>query len=277
MIDFFDNVKKLRDKTGISIIDCKKALLASKNDIEEAIIYLRKSGASIVESKSNRQVNNGVISVFINENKKDGVMIEVNCETDFVAKSVDFLDYVNKLCLYYVSNDFLGKKFDIYDNEIILSKELNDLKIDLISKLRENLVLRRVFKFFSNDNFLFSYSHFDNKLGVILSIDKDDFVLAKDILIQIASMQPKYLSISDIPEEVLLSEKQVYFDKLKNKYPEKSAELLSKMVEGQLNKFFSDNVLLEQDFVKDNKKKIKQVILSKINIIYFKILCLGQN
>lgn len=277
MSDFFDNVKKLRDKTGISIIDCKKALLVSNNDIDNAIIYLRKNGASIVDSKSNRQANNGVISVFVNENKKDGVIIEVNCETDFVAKSVDFLDYVNRLCLYFVSNDFLGKNFSIYENDIVLNKELADLKIDLISKLRENLVLKRVFKFFSNDNFLFSYLHFDNKIGVILSIDKDDSLLAKDILIQIASMRPKYLSILNVPEDVLLSEKQVYLDKLKNKYPEKDAALLSKMVDGQVNKFYSDTVLLEQDFVKDNKKKIKQIISSKCNIIHFKMFCLGQN
>lgn len=277
MSDFLNNVKKLRELTGISILDCKKALLESDNDIGSAVTYLRKSGASIMESKSNRQANNGVISVFIDENKRDGVMLEVNCETDFVAKSPDFLNYVDKLCKYFVSNDFLGKSFIINDDKIDLSKELSDLKIDLISKLRENLVLKRVVKLFSQNGFLFSYLHFDNKLGVILNIDKDDNFLAKEILIQIASMKPKYLSILNIPEDVLLSEKQIYFDKLKNKYPEKNLDLLNKMVDGQLNKFYSDNVLLEQDFVKDNKKKVKQVILSKCNIISFTTFCLSNS
>ncbi|CAB3976460.1 translation elongation factor Ts [Candidatus Azoamicus ciliaticola] len=277
MSDFLNNVKKLRELTGISIIDCKKALLESNNDVDLAVIYLRKSGASIMESKSNRQANNGVISIFIDESKHDGVMLEVNCETDFVAKSSDFLDYVDKLCKYFVSNDFLGKNFIMNDDKIVLNKELNDLKIDLILKLRENLILKRVVKFFSQSNFLFSYLHFDNKLGVILNIDKDDNFLAKEILIQIASMKPKYLNIFNIPEDELLSEKQISFDKLKNKYPEKSLDLLTKMVDGQINKFYSDNVLLEQDFVKDNKKKLKQVIASRCNIISFTTFCLGNS
>jgi elongation factor Ts len=276
MSDFLNNVKKLRELTGISIIDCKKALLESNNNIDLAVIYLRKSGASIMESKSNRQANNGVISVFINESKCDGVMLEVNCETDFVAKSSDFLNYVDKLCKYFVSNDFLGKNFIMTDDKIVLNQELNDLKIDLLSKLRENIVLKRVVKFFSQSGFLFSYLHFDNKLGVVLNIDKDDNFLAKDILIQIASMKPKYLNILDIPGDVLLAEKQISFDKLKNKYPDKSLDLLTKMVNGQVNKFYSDNVLLEQDFVKDNKKKVKQVI-GLCNIISFTTFCLGNN
>lgn len=276
MSDFLNNVKKLRELTGISIIDCKKALLESNNDIDLAVIYLRKGGASIMESKSNRQANSGVISIFINESKHDGVMLEVNCETDFVAKSSDFLNYIDKLCKHFVSNDFLGKNFIMNDDKIVLNKELNDLKIDLISKLRENLILKRVVKFFSQSDFLFSYLHFDNKLGVILNIDKDDNFLAKEILIQIASMKPKYLNILNIPEDVLLSEKQISFDKFKNKYPEKNLDLLTKMVDGQINKFYSDNVLLEQDFVKDNKKKVKEVIAFRCNIISFTTFYLGN-
>lgn len=277
MSDFFDTVKKLRDRTGISILDCKKALLASNNDIDEAIVYLRKSGASVVESKSGRQAINGVISILISDDKKDGVIIEVNCETDFVAKSADFLDYVNKLSHYFISKDFLGEKFYFFDNEIILSKELNDLKVDLISKLRENLIVKRVFKCFANDSFLFGYLHFDNKSGVILNLKKDDSLCAKDILIQIASMKPKYLNILEIPQDILLSERQIALDKLKNKYPEKGDVLLSKMVDGQINKFYNENVLLEQNFVKDSKKLIKHIIDSENNIIYFKNFSVCQN
>lgn len=277
MSNFFDNVKKLRDLTGISILDCKKALVESNNDINLAFIFLRKSGAAIVENKSIRQTNNGVISFLISENKKDGVIIEINCETDFVARSDEFLNFCNKICEYYLSNVFLFKNFYLNENEISLSESLLELKIDLISRFRENLILKRVFKIYSNDGFIFGYLHFDNKLGVILNVDKDDVNLSKDILIQIASMKPKYLTKSEILPDVLASEKQIYFDKLKNKYPEKDDVLLSKMVEGQINKFFSENVLLEQSFVKDNKKTIKQLIESNINIISFKIFYLSHD
>ena len=261
MSNFFDNVKKLRDLTGISIIDCKKALIESNNDIDLAVVYLRKHGASIVENKSVRQTNNGVISFLVCESKKSGVIIEVNCETDFVAKS----------------DDFFLKNFYLSENEIFLSKDLNELKINLVSRFRENLVLKRVFKMYSDNGFIFGYLHFDNKLGVILNINKDDSILAKDVLIQIASMKPKYIKKSDVLSDTLMSEKQIYFDKLKNKYPEKDDILLSKMVEGQMNKFFTENVLLEQNFVKDNKKTINQLINSEIDIITFKMFCLGQN
>lgn len=277
MSNFFDNVKKLRDRTGISILDCKKALMESNNDIDLAVVYLRKSGAAVVENKSSRQTNNGVISFLVCENKKDGVIIEINCETDFVAKSEDFINFCNKVCEYYLSEKFLCKIFYLSENEITLSKELIELKIDLISRFRENLIVKRIFKTYSNHGFIFGYLHFDNKLGVILNIDKDDKNLAKDVLIQIASMKPKYLSTSEISGDVLFSEKQIYLDKLKNKYPDKDDTLLSKMLEGQMNKFFAENVLLEQTFVKDNKKTIKQLISSKINILSFNLFCLGQN
>ncbi len=277
MSNFFDNVKKLRDLTGISIIDCKKALIESNNDIDLAVVYLRKHGASIVENKSVRQTNNGVISFLVCESKKSGVIIEVNCETDFVAKSDDFLNFCNKVCEYYISDDFFLKNFYLSENEIFLSKDLNELKINLVSRFRENLVLKRVFKMYSDNGFIFGYLHFDNKLGVILNINKDDSILAKDVLIQIASMKPKYIKKSDVLSDTLMSEKQIYFDKLKNKYPEKDDILLSKMVEGQMNKFFTENVLLEQNFVKDNKKTINQLINSEIDIITFKMFCLGQN
>jgi elongation factor Ts len=277
MSDFLNNIKVLRDRTGISISECKKALLASNNDIESSIVFLRKSGASIVESKSNRQAVNGVIATFVSNDKKDGVIIEVNCETDFVSKSPDFLNYVSNLCNYFSSKDFIGKNFYLKDNDIILNKELIDLKIDLVSKLRENLVVKRVLKIFSAEGFLFSYLHFDFKIGVILNISKDDDLLAKDILIQIASMKPKYLSLQDIPADVLSFERQIAFDKLKNKYPEKNDMLLSKMVDGQINKFYNDNVLLEQNFVKDGKKFIKQIIYNKINVISFEIFSVNQS
>lgn len=275
MSSIFDNIKKLRDVTGVGIVECKNALLSSDNDFDKAVIFLRKKGILNVASKSNRIANEGLVAVTVSSDKKIGVMLEVNCETDFVSRSDDFVSYVKKLTDFFISYEFDIKDFYLYDKEIILSDDLNNLKIDLVSKLKENIVIKRVRRIVVKDGFLFKYLHF-GKLGVILNISEDESNIALDVLMQIASMNPKYVNIDDIPIDILSNEKQICYDKFKNQYPGKSEILLNKMVDGQINKFFKDNVLLEQDFIKDSKKSIKYFLGNKIKLISFVRFELGE-
>lgn len=272
----FDNVKKLREKTGIGIVECKNALLASGNDIDEAVVYLRKNGVFNVENKLSRTAKEGLVFVLLSNDKKNGVILEINCETDFVARSSDFSNYAKRICEFFISDEFLGKSFCFDEKNIVLPHYLNDTKIDLVSNFKENIVVRRLYKIFCDDGFLFSYVHFDNQIGVILSANENNPDICLDILMQIAAMNPKYLCISDVPEDILRAEKNIFFDKFKNQYPDKDSLLIDKMVDGQINKFLKNVVLLEQSFIKDSKILVKNLIKDKIHIKTFKRFSVGD-
>lgn len=275
MDNLFDKVKELRNRTGIGIVECKKALLASDNDLDKAIVFLRKSGIINSESRSMKNSKEGIIYSKITSDKHTAIIIELNCETDFVARSDYFLEYAQYVCDFYLSSKDFPDRF-FFDKNIILPKPLEDAKTDLYLKVKENIFINKIRKFYSVDSYLYNYIHFDNKLGAILELNNDIPSLALDILIQIVAMNPKYLSISDIPLELINNERLIIFDKFKNQYPDKSDFLLNKMVDGQINKFYKSNVLLEQSFVKDLKISISDHIKNIVNINLFFRLCLGE-
>jgi elongation factor Ts len=256
MVNFIDNVKKLREVTGIGIVECRNALMATYNNFDDAILYLRKKSSSVVAMKSTRVANEGLIFVKVSDNKKCSVMLELNCETDFVSKSCDFQGYGEKLCDFFLSDFFGNDNFLLFGDDVKLSSELMDLLANLVSKFGENIVVKRVFRNFVNDGFVFSYTHF-GRIGAVLHISINDYDVALPVLMQIASMNPRYVAIKDVPEDFLINEKVLYFEKLKDQYPDKDISLLNKMVDGQLSKFFKENVLLEQSFIKDLKNTVK--------------------
>lgn len=274
-MSILDNIKKLREITGISILECKKALLANDNDVSKSIVYLRKSGILNVSKLSDRVAKEGVLISMLSSDRKDGVVVELNCETDFVSRSLDFIEYANKVANFFLFS-YIGKSFFLCDKDLILNQELDDAKINLISKFKENLFIKRVHKVNTVDGFLFNYVHFDNKICVLICVDKDDSLLCSNILIQIASMAPKYLCIEDVPSDILFNEKVIYFDKFKIQHPDKDSFLLDKMVDGQLNKFFKTIVLLEQDFVKNPKISIKTYLNDKLIINFFNRFVIGD-
>lgn len=272
----FDNIKKLREKTGVSIIDCKKALLESDNDIDKAIIYLRKTGSSILESKANRTTKNGVIGICLTDDRKNGVILEINCETDFVARSNEFETLVKQIALFYLSEYNMEKCFNFNSQVDVKEKYLVDLISDFAVKFKENIVIKRLLKVYSIDGFLFSYIHFDKKIASIIELDSNDETLALDLLMQIVSMKPKFLDIKHVPENVITSERNLFFEKLKLQHQDKNDILLNKMVDGQIAKFFKENVLLEQIFIKDTKKTIKVFLNNKVNILSYNYFSLGE-
>ena len=260
-----EDIKKLRDKTGAGMMDCKKALDETK-DIDKAIDWLRKKGINTAQKKSERTATDGLITVKI-ENST-GVILEINSETDFVAKNENFQEFcetISSLCAknnIHDLNNLLDSTFDNSGNKV------KDELTNLISKLGENIVIKRL-KIINDENLKLqkylhnSVSENSGKLGVLLSFSvKEDNVkvseLSKQICMHIAATEPKSIDIDSLDSSFVSKEKDIYKDQLKSSG--KPDNIIEKIIEGKIKKFYEDVCLLEQPFVIDNKIKIKDVI-----------------
>ena len=261
------DIKKLRDLTGAGFLDCKKALDDSNSDIDKAIEFLRKKGVSTAQKKSDRTASEGLIAISTNELNKEASMIELNSETDFVARNDDFQFFASKL-----SKINLAQKGDL--DKVMESKynntkdKVSDALTNLISKIGENLTIRRVDYINSIDGFVGTYVHNvekDNmgKIGVLVSIKTDieyskisDFL--KNICMHITAANPISLTSSGIDQEIINKEKEFQIEEIKKSGKDESIQ--EKMLEGKMNKYFNEVVLLEQNFVVDDSIKINQFI-----------------
>ena len=261
------DIKKLRDLTGAGFLDCKKALDDSNSDIDKAIEFLRKKGVSTAQKKSDRTASEGLIAISTNELNKEASIIELNSETDFVARNDDFQFFASKL-----SKINLAQKGDL--DKVMESKynntkdKVSDALTNLISKIGENLTIRRVDYINSIDGFVGTYVHNvekDNmgKIGVLVSIKTDieyskisDFL--KNICMHITAANPISLTSSGIDQEIINKEKEFQIEEIKKSGKDESIQ--EKMLEGKMNKYFNEVVLLEQNFVVDDSIKINQFI-----------------
>jgi elongation factor Ts len=250
-------VKSLRDKTGAGMMDCKKALQESDGDIEKAIEYLRKKGAATAEKRADRSANEGVIATSTAGGATS--MIEVNCETDFVAKSDDFLAFANA-ALAAVS---AGKPADV-DALLTASagaSTVGTMLTDLIGKIGEKIEVKR-FATFESDGYVAEYIHPGAKLGVLieLSVPASDAVtqLARDLAMQIAAMNPVAIDRDSVPVETRQKELDIYRQQAAEQG--KPENMLDRIAEGKLNKFFQEYTLVEQSFIRDNTKTVKEHI-----------------
>ena len=261
------DIKKLRDLTGAGFLDCKKALDDSNSDIDKAIEFLRKKGISTAQKKSDRTASEGLIAISTNELNKEASIIELNSETDFVARNDDFQFFASKL-----SKINLAQKGDL--DKVMESKynntkdKVSDALTNLISKIGENLTIRRVDYINSIDGFVGTYVHNvekDNmgKIGVLVSIKTDieyskisDFL--KNICMHITAANPISLTSSGIDQEIINKEKEFQIEEIKKSGKDESIQ--EKMLEGKMNKYFNEVVLLEQNFVVDDSIKINQFI-----------------
>ena len=260
-----EDIKKLRDKTGAGMMDCKKALDETK-DIDKAIDWLRKKGINTAQKKSERSATDGLITIKIVNNT--GVILEINSETDFVAKNENFQEFcetISSLCAknnIHDLNNLLDSTFDNSGNKV------KDELTNLISKLGENIVIKRL-EIINDENLKLqkylhnSVSENSGKLGVLLSFSvKEDNVkvsdLSKQICMHIAATEPKSIDIDSLDSSLVSKEKDIYKDQLKSSG--KPDNIIEKIIEGKINKFYEDVCLLEQPFVIDNKIKIKDVI-----------------
>lgn len=250
-------VKELRELTGAGMLDCKKALDEVNGNMEEAITYLREKGISKAQKKSSRIAAEGLALSKVNGNK--AVIVEVNSETDFVAKNEEFIKLINA-----IADTLLESNAKTVEEALELKyedKTINDLIIEKISTIGEKLSLRRFEIVEKKDSEVFgTYSHLNGKI-VTLDVLSSDEELAKDIAMQIAAMRPSYLSKEDVPSEVVEKERTILKETAVN---EGLAEnKIDMIVNGRLNKFYEEVCLLDQGFVKENKMKVSKYVESK--------------
>lgn len=250
-------VKELRELTGAGMLDCKKALDEVNGNMEDAITYLREKGISKAQKKSSRIAAEGLALSKVNGNK--AVIVEVNSETDFVAKNEEFIKLINA-----IADTLLESNAKTVEEALELKyedKTINDLIIEKISTIGEKLSLRRFEIVEKKDSEVFgTYSHLNGKI-VTLDVLSSDEELAKDIAMQIAAMRPSYLSKEDVPSEVVEKERTILKETAVN---EGLAEnKIDMIVNGRLNKFYEEICLLEQGFIKENKMKVSKYVESK--------------
>jgi elongation factor Ts len=250
-------VKELRDKTGAGMMDCKKALNENDGDMEKAIEYLRKKGAATAEKRADRSADEGVVLTSIDNGK--GVIVEVNCETDFVARSDDFLTFANRALDVVKSNDpaDLDALMDMDSDGLKMSELLQET----VGKIGEKIEVRR-FATFTTDGTLIDYIHPGAKLGVMMEIaggSGDDVEkLGRDIAMQIAAMNPVAIDRDAVPQDVKDKELELYRQQaIEQGKPE---NMIDRISEGRLNKYFQEFTLLEQTFLRDTTKTVKEQI-----------------
>jgi len=255
-------VKELRDKTNAGMMDCKKALKETSGDIEKAIDYLREKGLSQAAKKSGRIAAEGLTTVLISADGKKGVAIEVNSETDFVAKNEEFKSFVTQTAQAVLDND--PADLEALKSVVLEDgKTVQDTLTDKIAKIGENMSLRRFGEVKVNNGVVAGYIHGGGKISVAVALesegDKETLeILGKDLAMQVAAMNPKYVSTEDVDAEFIAHEKEILIAQALNEG--KPRNIVEKMVEGRLNKELKEICLLEQVFVKDADMTVKKVI-----------------
>ena len=255
-------VKELREKTNAGMMDCKKALKETNGDIEKAIVYLREKGLLQAAKKSSRIASEGLTTALISADEKKGVVLEVNSETDFVAKNEEFKSFVEETAKAVLDNE-------PKDLEALKAVVLNDGKTvqealtDKIAKIGENMSLRRFGEVKVDKGVVVDYIHGGGKISVVVAMesegDKEALkVLGKDIAMQVAAMSPKYISMEDVDAEFIAQEKEILTAQTLNEG--KPQNIVEKIVEGRLNKELKEICLLEQAFVKDADLTVKKVM-----------------
>ena len=242
-------VKELRERTGLGMMDCKKALAEADGDMEKAIEDLRKASGLKAAKKASRVAAEGVVMTKIAGDGNYGVLIEVNSETDFVARDENFLNFAQQV----LDAAFSNKSADVAS---LLEGGLEDTRQALVQKIGENINLRRVERVEfedANDGIVESYIH-NNKIGVLVAITGGEESLARDIAMHIAAVNPMVTRAEDVPEDVLAKESEIYSAQAKESG--KPEEIVKKMIEGRLRKFIAEVSLTEQPFVKDPDTKV---------------------
>ena len=243
-------VKELRERTGLGMMDCKKALSDADGNMEKAIEDLRKASGLKAAKKASRVAAEGVVMTKVAEDGNYGVIIEVNSETDFVARDDNFLSFAKQALV----SSFEASQASV---EELLEKGLEESRQALVQKIGENVNLRRLKRLnFKNANqgIVESYVHNNSKIGVLISLKGGDEALAKDVAMHIAAVNPMVVRPEDVPEEILTKESEIYSAQARESG--KPEEIVEKMISGRLRKFVAEVSLLEQQFVKDPEIKI---------------------
>ena len=255
-------VKDLREKTGAGMMDCKKALTETNGDMEKAIEYLREKGITKAAKKSSRIAAEGLVLAYVSENGKVGAAVEVNSETDFVAKNEEFRTFVQALAKQVALNNPTDVEA-LLEEEYIeeAGKKVSEVLTDKVAKIGENMNIRRFVRFETTDGLIEKYIHGDGKIAVLVNMKNADNELAKDICMQVAAARPEFLNEQAVPAERLAKEMEILKAQAMNEgKPEAIAE---KVVQGRIGKFYSEICLVDQEFVKNPDMKISDLLKSK--------------
>ncbi len=258
-------VKELRETTGAGMLDCKKALEATNGNLEEAITWLREKGISKAAKKQSRIAAEGLAYAKVQDNK--AVIVEVNAETDFVAKNDEFVNLVN-----IIADTILNSNVKTVEEALELTHEgktLNDLIIEKTATIGEKISFRRFSLLTKNDNEVFgNYAHMGGKIVTLVNLEGNNAELAKDIAMHIAAMRPLYLDKTNVPSEVVDKEKEILTEQAKTEGLKE--DKIAMVVNGRINKFYEEVCLNDQNFIKENKMKVSTYVKNNgSNILEF--------
>ena len=267
-------VKELREKTGAGMMDCKKVLTETDGDLEKATELLRERGIAKAAKKSGRIAAEGLVEAYVSEDGKVGAAVEVNSETDFVAKNEEFKTFVMDVAKQIVKNNPATVEDLLAEPSIAeAGKTVKDILVEKIATIGENISIRRFARFETTNGLVEKYIHGDGKIAVLVNIENGNKELAKDICMQIAAARPEYVSREQVPTERLEKEKEILKAQTMNEgKPEAIAE---KIVAGRINKFYEEVCLVDQEFVKDPSMKVSQ-ILKDAKVVEFARLEKGE-
>ena len=255
MASELEDLKKLRDITGAGILDCKKYLVRASNNLDEAVKLMRAEEGIKADKKSSRIAAEGV--VYYHSTAKIALLIEINSETDFVAKSDDFITYVKQTANIISETTFTDYDQLISSDNETLKNKLEELRKNYVTKLGENIQIRRYKLFDKKSHSVVGYTH-NNKIGALVVLKNSDEQLSKDICMQIVASNPLGLDESSIDPAVLASEKEVYVAELEK--INKKDDIKRNIMEGKIKKFVSENTLLNQPFIKDSSLTLNKII-----------------
>ncbi|MCR5186386.1 MAG: translation elongation factor Ts [Clostridia bacterium] len=255
-----DLVKQLREKTGAGMMDCKKVLTETDGDMEKAAELLRERGIAKAAKKSGRIAAEGLVATYISDDKKVGSIVEVNAETDFVAKNAEFVNFVNDVAEIVAKSNPADVEALLATNYKDEGKTVREVLTDKIATIGENMSIRRFSRFESN-GLVESYIHLGGKIAVLVDMAKGEETLAKDVCMQIAAAKPEFVKRDEVPSDRLTKEMEILKAQAMNEG--KPAEIAEKMVQGRIGKFYSEICLLDQEFVKDPSIKVGDLVKNK--------------
>ena len=266
------DINKLRQATGAGMLDCRKALTESNGDFEAAIDWLRKQGQKVAAKRSDREAKEGVIIAEATADKKSGIILCISAETDFVSRNPDFVAFVQS-----IANAAIDRNVQSIAelNEVMIGNEkVSDMVNDKLASIGEKIGITRFERI--NADYVASYIHGAYRMGVLVGLNKHVYEAGKDVAMQIAAMNPIAVDEASVPAEMVAREKDIAIEQIKAEG--KPAEMAEKIAVGKVNKFFKENTLMAQAFVKDSSKSVNEYLKSvdpELKVQEFKRVALG--
>lgn len=269
------DISKLRQTTGAGMMDCRKALTETNGDFEAAIDWLRKQGQKVAAKRSDREAKEGVVIAKTTADNKTGIVVCVSCETDFVSKNIDFVNFAQSIAQAAIEQDV--KNIDDLSKATVNGVTVADLVNDKLATIGEKIGVTKFERI--EANFVASYIHGAYRIGVLVGMDKASEEAGKDVAMQIAALNPVAVDAANVPAEVILREKNIIIELMKQdpKMAGKPDEMLAKIADGKMGAFFKEQTLTAQSFVKDGSKTVGDYLKEAggVSVTEFKRVALG--